>query len=541
MQLAALTRPRQFRALAAAVCVALILPRIAQAGMFVDGVTYAVLARNLAAGTGTFWAPSFSTTVYPVFYEQPPLGLALESLAFRVLGDHLYVERLFSVTVFALTALLIVALWRRLLPRDDDWLPLFFWILPSTVTWAAINNMLEGTQALFTSAAVLLLMHATLAPRTRGAVIAASGAAVAVIAAVLTKGPVGLFPLAIPPLALLLTGPARPRFTRMTIVWITLLIVTGSLAATILAMPDARHSLAEFARTHVVPALQGERGLPRRSFDIARHFTLGILARMGALAAVLWLIRPRTRHGHGIHLNAAGFFFGAGLLASLPLLASPVLAGHYFLPSVPLFALAMATVALPAVEAFRERTTGWGRLVPAALAAGLFVLSIAVPLFNGPMEKRDVGLVDAVRRVGALIPGETTIATCANAAEDWGLHGYFQRFYRVSLAASDAAVSGFLVVRNDACAVPPQCSSLATRGELILYSCPGPASRRTPRSPGSPTLRIASVTDGRAAAGRFPNRRTGPPIRARPPTAARRRPSSPATPAPASATRVRPH
>jgi 4-amino-4-deoxy-L-arabinose transferase-like glycosyltransferase len=348
MHLAALTRARQFRALAAAVCLALILPRIAQAGMFVDGVTYAVLARNLAQGTGTFWAPSFSTTVYPVFHEQPPLGFALESLAFRVLGDHLYVERLFSIFVFALTALLIVALWRRVLPREHDWLPLFFWVLPSTVTWAAINNMLEGTQALFTTSAVLLLVRAMMAIRTRDAVVAAGCAAAAVAAAVLTKGPVGLFPLAVPPLALLLTRrdrrcfTARPRgraYSRLALVWITLLVVTMLLAAAILAIPEARHALSEFARTHVVPALQGERGLPRRSFDIARHFTLGIIARMGALAALLWLIRPRGRDVPGVRWDVAVFFFSTGLVASLPLLASPVLAGHYFIPSVPFFAL----------------------------------------------------------------------------------------------------------------------------------------------------------------------------------------------------------
>ena len=45
------TMARQYPALAGAVCLALILPRIAQPGMFVDGVTYAVLARNLAAGS----------------------------------------------------------------------------------------------------------------------------------------------------------------------------------------------------------------------------------------------------------------------------------------------------------------------------------------------------------------------------------------------------------------------------------------------------------------------------------------------------------
>ena len=465
------TRARQYRALAAAVCVALILPRIAQPGMFVDGVTYAVLARNLSQGIGSFWVPSFSTTVYPAFFEQPPLGIALESLAFRLLGDHLYVERLFSILVFAATALLIVRLWRTLLKREYDWLPLFFWVLPSTVTWAAINNMLEATQALLTTASVLLIVRGVLAARVRESVFSSAGAAVAMAAAFLTKGPVGLFPLAVPPLAILLLRPARPSLPKVAIVWITLLITAGALGAMLLAIPDARHALAEFARTHVVPALQGERGLPRRSFDIARHFTLGILARMGALAMLLWLIRPRGRDVPAVRWNAALFFFGVGLIASVPLLASPVLAGHYFVPSVPFFALAVAASALPAVQGYRERTSGAGRFVPIGIAAALVLLAALVLVLRGPMEKRDADLVAAIQRVGAEVPAGATIGTCASAAEDWGQHGYFQRFYRVSLAATGEPVDGLFLVGRVACAAPPGCSRIVTSGELILFRC----------------------------------------------------------------------
>src|SRR5919112_6909966 len=110
----------QYRWRAAAVMAALILPRIAQRGMFLDGVTYAVIARNMAAGAGSLWRPYFSDTLYPVFFEQPPLGLAFQSLAFRALGDHLFVERAFSVLIFAITALLVTAIWRRFLPARHD-------------------------------------------------------------------------------------------------------------------------------------------------------------------------------------------------------------------------------------------------------------------------------------------------------------------------------------------------------------------------------------------------------------------------------------
>src|SRR5689334_12523447 len=105
----------------------LTITRNAQRGMFLDGVTYAAISRNLAAGRGTFWDPFYTATLYPHFREHPPLGFGLQAIFFAVLGDHLFVERLYSVAAGALTAVLIVWLWRSTLgQRAYDWLPLVF-------------------------------------------------------------------------------------------------------------------------------------------------------------------------------------------------------------------------------------------------------------------------------------------------------------------------------------------------------------------------------------------------------------------------------
>jgi len=103
-----------FRLFTVAVCAAALVPRVAHRGMFVDGVTYASIARNLALGRGSFWSPSYTLTLYPQFHEHPPLGFWLQSWWFRLLGDHLFVERAYSIAVALATAVLIAAIWRRL-------------------------------------------------------------------------------------------------------------------------------------------------------------------------------------------------------------------------------------------------------------------------------------------------------------------------------------------------------------------------------------------------------------------------------------------
>jgi hypothetical protein len=65
---------KSFRILTAAALAAAILPRLAQRGMFVDGVTYASIARNLSQGRGSFWSPFYTATIYPQFHEHPPFG-----------------------------------------------------------------------------------------------------------------------------------------------------------------------------------------------------------------------------------------------------------------------------------------------------------------------------------------------------------------------------------------------------------------------------------------------------------------------------------
>ncbi len=244
---------KSFRLADLAVFAAATVPRLAHRGMFVDGVTYASIARNLAEGRGSFWSPSYTATLYPQFHEHPPLGFWLQSLWFRVLGDHLFVERLYTAVVALATGVLIGLIWRRLdtdaassgdhvveddgrgtagySARDDcgqaeggqcgrnglDWLPLVLWIAVPVVSWSIVGNLLETTVALFTTGAVLSALAAV--ADTSGesrrdnpaskvtAFDATTGWSVlsgfCIVAAGLTKGPVGLFPL-VAPLAFLL-------------------------------------------------------------------------------------------------------------------------------------------------------------------------------------------------------------------------------------------------------------------------------------------------------------------------------------------------
>src|SRR5207247_6982650 len=112
-------RSADARLLTAAGCLAALVPRLAHRGMFLDGVTYASIARNLAQGRGRFWAPHYTDTIYPAFHEHPPLAFWLQSLWFQAFGDHWFVERAYSATAAALIALFIIVTWRAVQAVPD--------------------------------------------------------------------------------------------------------------------------------------------------------------------------------------------------------------------------------------------------------------------------------------------------------------------------------------------------------------------------------------------------------------------------------------
>jgi 4-amino-4-deoxy-L-arabinose transferase-like glycosyltransferase len=474
--------------------------------MYGDGLLYAVIARNLSVGAGSFWAPSFTRTAYAEFFEHPPLGFALEAIAFTLLGDHLFVERVFSFVVFALHAIVIALIWRRVHSADSDWLPVLFWIVPSIVTWAVVNNMLENQQALLTSTAVLMLVSG----KRNGALVSSpsalargAGAGLAIAAAVLTKGPVGFFPLIAPVLFHWLPVSRRPA--RLWLRTLAMVLAIAGSAALLAAYGPSRDALDTYLDTQVVSALRGERDLNQERVPIFRHVAIGIIARMGALLALIAFFfgrRPRGGRAASDEADSADdrrtalCFLVLALSASLPIAFSPKLAGHYFVPSVPMFALAFASLARRPAEAMLAawaRKPIYGRAL-FGLAGVLLAASVLVPLLYGPLSKRDEVLMRDLETLGAAIPRDLTIGSCRHprSAYDWCIHSYVQRWYRISLDARDAPVNGWLLQTDDepcrasipveagaggagwksSCAAPPSCTAVARGQRLTLFRCP---------------------------------------------------------------------
>jgi 4-amino-4-deoxy-L-arabinose transferase-like glycosyltransferase len=436
----------------AALAAWLVGPSLFTRGMFVDGVVYATISRNLAAGIGDLWNPIYTERAPRVFHDHPPLGFALQSLAFRLFGDHFWVERLYSVAWAPLLMLAISLLWRlpigrRGKPPIGGWFPVLLWMTIPTWGWLYKNNILENALTPFTVLSIYcsLRLHGGCRPMLWSGLAAAS-----MLAAALIKGPVGLFPAVAPLVAGLALADRRwaaiARNQAAILIWFALLVTA------VFAYSPARHAVSEYFQQQIASSLSGERGaLHGRFYLVAKTATA--LALPAAIAILIHFASRRrfaaAEAESPVDYRAAAFFGLTALSASLPLLASPRQSAMYAAPSYPFFILAIARLAAPAVERLLLAEREWiaARYRYGALKfalGGLIAAACLVSVARYGRIERDIELLHDVARIEQYVPASATVAVPAALQNDFQLRAYLYRRHYVSVCRPEETAPYFV-------------------------------------------------------------------------------------------------
>jgi 4-amino-4-deoxy-L-arabinose transferase-like glycosyltransferase len=462
--------------------------------MFLDGITYAAISRNLAEGRGRFWEPFYTATIYPAFHEHPPLVFFLQSLWFRVFGDRWFVERLYCAAIGVVTAVLIAATWRTLgtgaappatlkgSPYDqtdsrsvalsgprmaDEWLPILLWIAVPVVSWAIVGNMLEATVAFFVVAAV-----AALPTWTRTSIVAAIGggalSGLCIAGAFLSKGPVGLFPLAAP----LLLGVIPDRRPRMIWAGAAQWTIVAACALALFAVPSAHASLQTYLDEQVLASLSGRREITASSTTIVATLMQSVWPPMIVLGVVAVVLARGFQRPSARDRAIAIAFIAIGLSGTVPLMVSPKQMGHYVMPAVSFFAIGAAALLARTVDVAQTRlSAGRGPLVIGTLAAVIALGSVAA--IRVPALEREPRRLAQLDRLEPLVPRRTIAAICPSVNGDWSLHAWFQRRFGMSLDAGGGPHEWFLKTSADAHRCTPESCRPASdpSEELVLMRC----------------------------------------------------------------------
>lgn len=449
----------------------LILPSLFMDGMFADGVQYACVSKNLAEGRGSFWFPFLSATWVkagaPYFLEQPPLMYALQSAFFKVLGDSMYTERIYTLLTALYTCIILILIWRKTGKQEYrhlSWLPVLFWLSVPLMSWTYHQNMQENTMGMFTITAIFFGLHSLTDKRTWPIYAILTG--IFIFLASFTKGVPGLFPIVLSGAAWL--AGRKIRFSRALLLTFIYAAVPALIYLILLQSDPGRDSLTFYFQSRLMSRVS-DSPVVTSHFYIAGRLLLELLPGLFILALLLLFSKKKGLQIwiHKERMNTSLMFFILGLAGSLPLMLTLVQRGFYMSIAFPCFALSMASLACPAVLHLQEKIrTGTGTekflryLFSATLTAGIV---LTVVMAGRPGKNKD--LLSDVYTFGEVLPEYQNISCDSAAYHFWPFQFYMLRYDNVYLKKSNRSLDYFLVKKGT---VPPDSASYG-KLELKTY------------------------------------------------------------------------
>lgn len=401
-------------------------------GMFLDGLTYSSVARNLANSSDNLWHLQYTQTLYTHFYEHPPLGFWLQALLFKIFGDSIYIERIYSFLTFILTITGISLIWKEISPGKTirkHWIPVLFLILMPTISWSFSNNLLENTMVVF----LLLSIYFLIKNFFSNKLIWIALAALFIFLAFMTKGFVALFPFSIYFWIYLFNkNYTFKQFLKNTsLLFVSFLILVSFM---LLISRDGINYFTTYINNQVLRSLTEVQNVPERWNILFKLFSE--LAIPIIIVIILLLVNRKNFRPLN---NWFYILISLGLSASLPIIISLKQSRFYLLPSLVFFAIAFALIAYPPITKFLEKSMKKKLKTSLIFFSFIILISSTIVIFNqfGKVN-RDVILVHDVKKIVEKIPQGLVIGIDENLNSNWKLHAYFARYGNISLDYSNS-------------------------------------------------------------------------------------------------------
>lgn len=408
--------------------------------MFFDGVVYASIARNMADGSAAFWIPKLAAAHYSQFTEHPPLGMFILSLFFKAFGDHLWVEKLFTALTLILTCFMIILLWKKIHSKENytsiNFLPLLTFLLIPLVSWSYSNNMLENIQGVFTISGVFLylIIYSKTKQNYFIRLFFLFFISLMITAGILIKGPLAMFILAVPVIHFFIFR--KETFINAIIDTVVPLIFLFLIFLLILSNDQANYALTKYFNGQFISSISGRSEVTGHYYILIR--LLSETAIIAGIAIIFFFIgRKMKLKFQPNELKWFLFFLLVGLLAILPIVISPKQHGYYMIPGFPYLAIAAAIIIFPVLRKWSEvielkKQILWSRINIAAIFILSGVLIFTVLKYAGTVG-RDKEIIAVTKMMGDNIPKGSSVSICHETYENWALHAYAQRYFKISL------------------------------------------------------------------------------------------------------------
>jgi len=417
--------------LTATVFLCLLIPTLVQEGMFLDGVTYSAISKNMANGYGSFWNPHYTKILYSNFHEHPPLVFIIQSYFFKVFGDAFYTERIFSLFITILTVIGITLCWRLFTDKTElkeyDWLPILLWLSVPLVSWSYKNNLLENTMGVCTVFAVFFILKSLIESK----IIFLLLGSVLIVLAFLSKGFPGIFPIVVPMLFAFIYKPNKKTILYSVYLFLFTAIISYLFS---IVFPELTNNIACYFHQQLLPALNNQREITTNNrFTIILNLVIEL--SFPIILLVYFVIRQRLKNRKVVFFKdkKSLIFLLIALSASIPLIISLKQRKFYLIPSIPFYILSisffLAQFLKEKLDNLSISTLKW--LKRASFIALSIVLILSAFQF-GKFSRDEEKLTD-IYAISRTIPEGTVISTTKDLWGDWSLVAYMSRIGNLSL------------------------------------------------------------------------------------------------------------
>lgn len=425
------TTPLPFFVLAFGIFITISSPHLFSDGMFMDGLFYATISRNLSEGIGSFWFLKFTETCHPTFHEHPPLVFGIQSLFFSIFGDSIFVERWYSLFIYIISGGIIHFIWKSLPITKNklSWLPLILWVCIPLVTWSAANNILENTLTVFILASFLFLVKFT----QKNNIIFILLAGICIACAFLSKGFVGLFTWAFFGVFWI----ASKDFSLKQAIINTLLLIFCSFIPFILLAVihyESIESLQIYFSRQVVNSLQNVQTVSSRFYILGRAFT-EMLVSIIIICVGYFVLSKKYNISIKTHPYKTWILLtlGIGLAGILPVMISLKQSGFYIIAAFPFLCISLSLFLSPYLEKVTFENSKFQKIIT-WLSLSLLLLGISSSIYHTNKVMRDKQKLQDFYIIQSYIPVNTTVGICHELHYNWSLHGYYYRHAYISLA-----------------------------------------------------------------------------------------------------------
>jgi len=441
-----------FWILTIAIFIIVVAPSLIQEGMFMDGLLYLGVSKNMAQGIGTFWEPIFSYSWHSsgsdFFHEQPPLGFGLQAIFFKVFGFSIYVERLYSFLAACITAYLILKIWNKVTQdkfKNISWLPILLWITIPISFWSIHNNILENTLSLFTLLSVLFLLKGVQAQQNKQLLFLVGG--FFIFLATFTKGVPGLFPLAVIPLYYLIYR--KSSFINTTLWTMTPILTVATAYLLMLTISEgAFNSFKFYFQERLIGRISSSPTVDSRYWILGKLF-LELVPIMLLTFIVLAITKTKKKLSN-INFKHVLLFFSIGICASIPLTLTMIQKPFYFSPSLPFFGIAAAFIIAPLLSQFitKINTASIKFQTFKILSSIALIVSITVTIISIGKTKRDELIINDIKTLSTVIPHNSIVKTTQKVKRQWSNQVYAMRYHNLHLDSKKEKAEYHLFYKN---------------------------------------------------------------------------------------------